>query len=129
VKEQAMALTVRVTQDRSFSRTLHLHGRLDNETVALLDDELSKLANSPVDVVVYDLANLEYISSAGLRSVFGTRQALAGRPGRIVLLNARPQVQKVLDIVKATDLAAVFTSVEELDRYLDAMQRKVLDGQ
>jgi len=124
-----MALNVRVTQDRSFSRTIHLDGRLDSETVALLDNELRKLADAPVDVVVFDLAGLEYISSAGLRSIFGTRQALAARSGRIVLLNARPQVQKVFDIVKATDLAAVFTSVEELDRYLDAMQRKVVDGQ
>jgi len=123
-----MALTVRVTQDRSFSRTVHLNGRLDSETVALLDNELSNLANSPVDVVVFDLADLDYISSAGLRSIFGTRQALAARSGRIVLLNARPQVQKVFDIVKATDLAAVFTSVDELDSYLDAMQRKVVDG-
>ena len=123
-----MALSVRVTQDRSFSRTVHLNGRLDSETVALLDNELSNLANSPVDVVVFDLADLEYISSAGLRSIFGTRQALAARSGRIVLLNARPQVQKVFDIVKATDLAAVFTSVDELDSYLDAMQRKVVDG-
>jgi anti-anti-sigma factor len=124
-----MPLNVRVTQDRSFSRTVHLDGRLDNETVALLDKALSNLADSPADVVVFDLADLEYISSAGLRSIFGTRQTLAARSGRIVLLNARPQVQKVFDIVKATDLAAVFTSVEELDRYLDAMQRKVVDGQ
>ncbi len=124
-----MALNVRVTQDRSFSRTIHLDGRLDSETVALLDNELRKLADAPVDVVVFDLAGLEYISSAGLRSIFGTRQALAARSGRIVLLNARPQVQKVFDIVKATDLAAVFSSVEELDRYLDAMQRKIVDGQ
>jgi len=124
-----MALTVRVTQDRSFSRTVHLHGRLDSDTVALLDEKLRGLADSSVDVVVFDLEDLEYISSAGLRSIFGTRQALAARSGRIVLLNARPQVQKVFDIVKATDLAAVFTSVEELDRYLDAMQRKVVDGQ
>ena len=124
-----MALTVRVTQDRPFSRTIHLNGRLDSNTVALLDKELSNLAGSPVDVVVFDLADLEYINSAGLRSIFATRQAIAARSGRIVLLNARPQVQKVFDIVKATDLAAVFTSVEELDRYLDAMQRKVVDGQ
>jgi len=123
-----MALTVRVTQDRSFSRTVHLHGRLDSDTVALLDEKLRGLADSPVDVVVFDLEDLEYISSAGLRSIFGTRQALAARSGRIVLLNARPQVQKVFDIVKATDLAAVFTSVDELDSYLDAMQRKVVDG-
>jgi anti-anti-sigma factor len=118
-----------VTQDRSFSRTVHLDGRLDSDTVALLDSDLASLADAPVDVVVFDLAGLEYISSAGLRSIFGTRQLLAARSGRIVLLNARPPVQKVFDIVKATDLAAVFSSVEELDRYLDAMQRKVVDGQ
>ena len=124
-----MALNVRVTQDRPFSRTIHLDGRLDSDTVALLDSELNNLVDSPVDVVVFDLAGLEYISSAGLRSMFGTRQTLAPRSGRIVLLHARPQVQKVFDIVKATDLAAVFTSVEELDRYLDTMQRRVVDGQ
>ena len=124
-----MALNIRVTQDRPFSRTIHLDGRLDSDTVALLDSELNNLVDSPVDVVVFDLAGLEYISSAGLRSIFGTRQTLAARSGRIVLLNARPQVQKVFDIVKATDIAAVFTSVEELDRYLDTMQRRVVDGQ
>src|SRR5262245_29354304 len=124
-----MALNVRMTQNGSFSRTVHLDGRLDSETVALLDSELSDLADSPVAVVVFDLAGLDYISSAGLRSIFGTRKAIAARSGRVVLLNARPQVQKVFDIVKAPDLAAVFTSVEELDRYLDAMQRRVVDGQ
>jgi hypothetical protein len=38
-------------------------------------------------------------------------------------------VQKVFEIVKAADLAAVFSSVHELDRYLDAMQRKVVRGE
>jgi hypothetical protein len=35
----------------------------------------------------------------------------------------------VFEIVKAADLAAVFSSVHELDRYLDAMQRKVVRGE
>jgi anti-anti-sigma factor len=124
-----MALKVRVTQDRSFSKTVHLDGRLDNETAPILDDELDKLADEPLDFVVFDLKDLEYISSAGLRAIFGARIAMAGSSGRIVLVNAQPQVQKVFDIVKATDIAAVFTNVQELDRYLDAMQRKVVDGQ
>ena len=124
-----MALIVRVSQDRDWTRTVHLRGRLDSESVALLDAELGQLADAPVDVVIFDLADLEYISSAGLRSIFATRQALAARSGRIVLLNARPQVQKVFDIIQAADLAAVFSSVAELDGYLDAMQRKVVEGE
>ena len=54
---------------------------------------------------------------------------MAERSGRIVLLNAEPPVQKVFEIVKAADLAAVFSSVEKLDRYLDAMQRRVGRGE
>jgi anti-anti-sigma factor len=129
VEEQGMALTVRVTHDRSFSRTVHLSGRLDHESVAALDTELDKLAHEPVDVVVFDLADLEYISSAGLRSIFAVQKVMAERAGRIVLLNAQPPVRKVFEIVKAADLAAVFSSVEELDRYLDAMQRRVVRGE
>ena len=124
-----MALKVRVTQDRSFSRTVHLNGRLDHESVAVLDTELDKVADQPVEVLIFDLADLEYISSAGLRSIFAARNAVAERSRRLVLMNAQPQVQKVLDIIKAVDLAAVFGSVQELDRYLDAMQRRVVDGQ
>jgi len=45
-----------------------------------------------------------------------------------VLVHARPQVQKVFEIVRAGDLASIFTSIEELDEYLDAMQQKIIDG-
>lgn len=124
-----MALKVRVTQDRSYLRTIHLDGRLDTETAPLLDSELEKLAPAHVEVLVFNLQDLEYISSAGLRSIFGARQFVAAETGRIMLVNARPAVQKVFDIVKAVDIASVFTSVAELDRYLDHMQRRVVEGQ
>jgi anti-anti-sigma factor len=123
-----MALNVRVTKDRSFSRTVHLTGRLDNETAALLDGELQPLTDPAVQVVVFDLAGLEYISSAGLRSIFRVQKALGERSGKVVMVNTQPQVQKVFDIVRAADLGTVFTSIQELDQYLDAMQRKVVDG-
>jgi anti-anti-sigma factor len=124
-----VALKVRVVESRSFSKTVYLEGKLNNDTVAVLNEELAKIAGSSASVVVFDLADLEYISSAGLRSIFGTRKLMAGRGGKAVLVNPRPQVQKVLDIVNAVDLTAVFTSTAELDKYLDAMQRKVVNGE
>jgi len=124
-----MALNVRVTKDRSFSRTVHLAGRLDNETAQALDSEMNVLTDAAVQVVVFDLSNLEYISSAGLRSIFRVQKTMAERSGKVVMVNTQPQVQKVFEIVRATDLGAVFTSLQELDQYLDAMQRKVVDGQ
>ena len=124
-----MALNVRVTETRPFSRTLRLEGRLDSETAPVLDGEVAKVVNSTATVMVLNLADLEYISSAGLRSIFSAQQSMAKRAGGTVLVNAQPQVQKVFDIVKAVDLGAVFVSIEELDEYLDAMQRQVVTGE
>jgi len=44
--------------------------------------------------------------------------------GEVLIVNMQPAVQKVFDIVKALPLKSVFRSIEELDDYLDAMQRK-----
>jgi anti-anti-sigma factor len=107
---------------------VELVGRLDNETVAALDEELDRIAASDVSVVVFDLGGLEYISSVGLRSIFRTQKAMAARSGKALLVNPSPQVKKVLEIVQAVDITAVFSSTEELDRYLDVMQRKVSEG-
>jgi anti-anti-sigma factor len=123
-----LALKIRSTENRTFSRMVELVGRLDNETVAALDEELDRIAASDVSVVVFDLGGLEYISSVGLRSIFRTQKAMAARSGKALLVNPSPQVKKVLEIVQAVDITAVFSSTEELDRYLDVMQRKVSEG-
>ena len=123
-----MTLNVRVTESRPFSRTVALEGRLNDVTVGLLDAELEKIASSTATVVVFDLAGLEYVSSVGLRSIFRAQKAMTAKGGKTLLINPQPQVKKVFDIVNAADITAVFSSVQELDRYLDAMQRKVVEG-
>ena len=76
--------------------------------------------------LVLDLADLEYISSAGIRSIFRARKALSARGGKVVVVNPQPQIQKVFDVVKAVPMSEIFTSIEEADAYLDEMQRQVL---
>ena len=122
-------LKVRVEESRPFSRTVYLEGRLNDATVGILDEALDTIAGSSATVVVFDLAGLEYISSVGLRSIFRAQKAMAARSGKTLLINPQPPVKKVFEIVNAADLTAVFSSVQELDRYLDAMQRKVVEGQ
>jgi anti-anti-sigma factor len=123
-----VALKVRSVGSRALSTTVYLEGKLNNDTVAVLDKELDAIVKSPTTIVIFDLTDLEYISSVGLRSIFRTHKAMAARGGKALLVHPQPPVKKVLEIVNATDLAAVFTSTQELDRYLDAMQRKVSGG-
>ena len=104
-------------------------GRLDTHTYAELDQALAPLLGNPaVTSLVLDLEGLDYISSAGLRAVFKARKALAARAGKGLVVNPQPQIQKVFDLVKAVPLNEIFTSVAEADAYLDAMQRKVVEG-
>ena len=124
-----MSLNVRVQEGRSLTKTLVLEGRLDNESVGALDEALDPVLASAVKVVVFDLTGLEYVTSAGLRSIFRAQKVMHARAGKSVLLNPTPQVQKVLDIVKVPELGVVFKNVRELDAYLDAMQKKVADGE
>ena len=104
-------------------------GRLDTHTYAELDQALAPLlGNAALTSLVLDLAGLDYISSAGIRSVFKARKALSARGGKVLVVNPQPQIQKVFDMVKAVPLNEIFTSVAEADAYLDAMQRKVVEG-
>src|SRR5262245_43877677 len=112
-----MPLKVRVEEGRSLTKTLVLEGRLDNESVEAFDQQLDAVLDSAVKVVVFDLAGLEYVTSAGLRSFFRAQKVMHARAGKVVLLKPQPPVQKVLDIVKVAELGSVFRSVQELDAY------------
>jgi sigma-B regulation protein RsbU (phosphoserine phosphatase) len=105
-------------------------GKLDAVTCQEFDRALDGvLAQAPRGgTLVIDLVDLEYVSSAGLRSLFRARKAMRTNGGFSLLVHAQPQVRKVFEIVKAVPVHEVFRSVEELDAYLAEMQRKVVEG-
>lgn len=109
--------------------TCRLAGQLDTHTYQRADAVLEPvLADPTVRLLVLDLAALEYISSAGLRTVFKARKALGSRGGKVVVANPQPQIRKVFDLVKAVPFSEIFSSTAEADAYLDAMQKRVLSG-
>lgn len=123
-----MTLEVVTTVDRNGARTLQINGRLDTHSYQMLDARLSVELLGNHKTVVLDLGGLDYISSAGIRSIFTARKTLASRGGQLLVLNAQPQVRKVFEIVKAVPVKEIFTSVAELDAYLDQIQKKTLEG-
>ncbi|MCI2261469.1 STAS domain-containing protein [Xanthomonas indica] len=120
-----LSLQIDPAQDKR--QRLTLSGRLDTHTYQALDEALAPLLATPITTLVLDLSHLDYISSAGIRSIFKARKVLAARDGRVLVVNPQPQIRKVFDVVKAVPLNEIFTSVKELDEYLDEMQRRVLE--
>ena len=122
-----MSLEIRTEDSGTGLQKVFPKGRLDTNTAPQLEAVLDSL--SPARVIVFDLIGLEYISSAGLRIIFKAKKATQAAGGRTLMVNLRPQVQKVFDIVKALPSDSIFTSWDELDQYLDGIQRRIVEGE
>lgn len=123
-----MSLDIQIQPPGKGSQRVSVAGRLDTHTYEDLDEALAPLLSRHLHSLVLDLSGLEYISSAGIRSLFKARKALAPHGGKVLVVNPQPQIQKVLDMVKAVPLNEIFVSTAEADAYLDTMQRKMLEG-
>lgn len=105
--------------------TLKLVGSLDTATAPKLERLVkSNLAAPAVMDLVFDLGQLTFISSAGLRVFSIARRLLKERGGQASFHNMQPQIQEVFEIMKALPGMAVFKDVAELDAYLAARQRR-----
>jgi anti-anti-sigma factor len=95
-----MEIAIGVDANSGSTRRVMVSGKLDTHTHGELDVALAPLLDSPaVRTLVFDFARLDYISSAGIRSVFKARKALAAREGKVLVVNLQPQIRKVFDIV------------------------------
>ena len=123
-------MSLKILLENEHPPTIALEGRLDSGTAPDLDRLLDRvLARKGIPRVVFDLSQLDYLSSAGIRCFIRARKILEPEGGKIAIVNPQPAVQKVLDIVKAIPAGGVFKSVAELDAYLDEMQRQVREGE
>jgi anti-anti-sigma factor len=79
---------------------IELAGKLDATNAPLLQDELKKLIGQPVSRLVFYAADLEYISSAGLRVIIFAKQKI-GVDAQVYLIGAQAAV---LNVVKMSGL-------------------------
>jgi anti-sigma B factor antagonist len=109
--------------------TVKLAGSLDTATAPDLERQLAPVLAGLAKDLVFDLAQLKFISSAGLRIFSMARKQLKERGGQASFVNMQPQIQEVFEIMKSLPGVAVFKDVAELDRYLARRQRSHEENQ
>ncbi len=107
--------------------TIKLTGSLDTATAPELERQLAPVLTGGVKELVFDLAALKFVSSAGLRVFSTARKQLKERGGQASFIHLQPQIQEVFDIMKSLPGVAIFKNVAELDSYLAARQRSHTD--
>jgi anti-sigma B factor antagonist len=82
-----------------------LEGRLDTTTAPQLEAELGS-ALSGVTALKFDLAKLEYISSAGLRVLLSAQKTM-NKQGTMVITGVSTEVQEIFDVTGFSDILTI----------------------
>jgi anti-anti-sigma factor len=100
-----MPLTIQIEKGKSFysseATIIKLIGSLDTATAPELEREMTKTLAGPVSDLVFDLAGLNFVSSAGLRLFSVARKQMTQRGSHATFINLQPQVQEVFAIIQS----------------------------
>ena len=76
---------------------VHMSGRLTSTTSGQAYDALVRVAQSGTKKVVINVRDLDFIASAGLRSILVAAKLLKGSDGEIRICEANATVKKILE--------------------------------
>ena len=79
-----------------------LKGRLDTTTSPQLEAELRPVLSEATELNL-DLADLQYVSSAGLR-VFLSAQKVMNKQGDMTLRNVSPEIMEIFEVTGFVDI-------------------------
>ena len=87
------------------SATLIVSGRLDTQPAPELENELDSVL-SGLKELTFDFANLEYVSSAGLRVILKAQKAMNAQ-GSMKLTGVNDSIMEVFDITGFLDILTI----------------------
>ena len=85
--------------------TLIVSGRLDTQTAPELENELDSIL-SGLKELIFDMTNLEYVSSAGLRVILKAQKAM-NTQGSMKLTGVNDSIMEVFDITGFLDILTI----------------------
>ncbi len=85
-------------------------GRVDSSTAPLLDQELQKIIKEGRNKIVVDMAQTEYVSSAGLRALLAAQKAVRAQimAGDVRLAGMTEKVKKAFELAGFMELFQSF---------------------
>ncbi len=98
-------MTINKTKDAG-TLTLSLEGRLDTNTAPELESAFQADATD-TKTTVLDLAQLVYLSSAGLRVILAMQKKMNAQDGAMVVKNVNETIMEVFDITGFSDILTI----------------------
>ena len=120
-----MTLQIDINHKAAELWEITLTGSLDSETAPQLDKELETVLDSGSKKVIFNMKELDYVSSAGLKIIAKVCRMMKEADGEVIATALQPQIKTVFEIVKKLPNLRMFNNQEEAEEYLDAIQEFV----
>ncbi len=96
-----------------------IEGKMDAVTAPEFDKRFGKWTGDEEKAVIFDLSRLEYISSAGLRSMLAAAKKVKAAEGRMCIFGLKGPVKEVF---KLSGFYSIFTICETETEALQKVQ-------
>ncbi len=97
---------------------LKVSGRLEINQALELEEVINTNINNGGKFFVFDLGEVHYLSSSGIRVFIATLRQLKDLSGRLILSNLSPNVIKTLKIVELDGLFEIINNVDDAVKVL-----------
>ena len=115
-------IEVDLTRPREGVVLVEARGELDFVTGARLSSALAEATAGAPDIVLVDLAGLEFIDSSGVKILLAAARTLRAEGGRLILAAPTLPVRRALEILRVGDtLPIVADRRDALDPEADAV--------
>jgi anti-anti-sigma factor len=91
---------------------VEVSGRMDANSSTLFETHCDKLIAKGDIVFVLDFTELEYLSSAGLRSILSILKKVKPRGGKVVISGAKGTAKEIFDISGFTSMFPMTDTME-----------------
>ena len=90
-----------------------LTGRLDGFGAQQLETGLKEIVRDDTRSVIFNLAGVDYLSSAGIRVLLGLKKRLKLRDGTLALINVREFPKSVLEMAGFLTVLDIYPTLQE----------------
>jgi anti-anti-sigma factor len=92
---------------------IQLSGILDVQGVDAIGTKFAGYSSGDNSKVLVDLAEVEFLTSIGIRLLVTTAKSVASRGGKLALLNPNENVRGVLEMTGIMDIIPIHASLEQ----------------
>jgi anti-anti-sigma factor len=99
-------------------RLIRLSERLDIDGTLKIGPRLTEYINGNGLLIIFDLENVDFLASIGIRMLVTTAKSIFSHSGKVVILNPLPNVREVLEITGITQAIPICRELEEAINHL-----------